>query len=118
MNPITKARRLRVLLEAGDLIRMAGAHDGLGAKIVERVGFEVVWASGFELSASYGVPDASILTMHQFLRSASLMNRVTRVPIIADCDSGFGQVNNVISLVQEHERNGIAGICLEDKTFP
>lgn len=115
---ITKARRLRVLLDSCDLVRLAGAHDGLSAKIVERAGFEAVWASGFELSASYGVPDASILTMTQFLQSAYVMNCATRVPIIADCDSGFGQVNNVISLVREYERHGIAGICLEDKTFP
>ena len=115
---ITKARRIRALLDSSNLIRLAGAHDGLSAKIVEGAGFDAVWASGFELSASYGVPDASILTMTQFLQSAYVMNCSTKVPVIADCDSGFGQVNNVISLVREYEQHGIAGICLEDKTFP
>ena len=77
-----------------------------------------MWASGLEISASYGVPDANILTMTQFLSKAYEMNQATTLPIIADCDTGFGNVNNAIFMMEQYEAHGISGICIEDKKFP
>lgn len=114
----TKAARLRWLLADGHLIRAVGAHDGLGAKLIDRAGFEAVWASGFELSASHGVPDASLLSMTQYLVAAEVMDAVIGIPVIADCDTGFGGPLNVAHLMRSYERHGIAAICIEDKTFP
>ena len=54
-----KARKLRELFSKKKLIKIVGAHNGLSAKLVERAGFEGVWASGLEISASYGIPDAA-----------------------------------------------------------
>lgn len=95
-----------------------GGHDGLSAKLAEEAGFGAVWASGLEISTSAGVPDANILTMTEFLRSAREMNEATRLPIIADCDTGFGNSNNVIHMVRQYEASGIAAVCIEDKLFP
>ncbi|MCR6105465.1 isocitrate lyase/phosphoenolpyruvate mutase family protein [Salipaludibacillus agaradhaerens] len=100
------------------LIRTIGAHDAISAKIAEKNGFEAIWASGFEISASHGKPDANILTMTEFLRAAEMMVEAVNIPVIADCDSGFGNVNNVIEMVKKYEKAGITGICLEDKLFP
>ena len=98
--------------------RAVGAHDGLTAKLVERAGFDMIWASGFEISASYAVPDASILSMSQLLeRSIEIRNTVS-IPVISDCDTGFGNVMNVIYMVKEYEKAGINGVCIEDKMFP
>ena len=100
------------------LIRIVGAHDGLGAKLIGEAGFDGVWASGLEISASYGLPDANILTMTEYLERAVEMNEATSLPVIADCDTGYGNVNNVIYMVEKYEKAGIAAICIEDKLFP
>jgi phosphoenolpyruvate phosphomutase len=114
----TKAQLLRRLLDSSELIHAVGAHNGLTAKLAERAGFDAVWASGFEISASYALPDASILTMTQFLDAAEAMDAATWLPVIADCDTGFGGPLNVAHAVRSYERRGIAGICIEDKVFP
>ena len=77
-----------------------------------------MWASGLEISASYGIPDANILTMSEYLERAIEMNEATSLPVIADCDTGYGNVNNVIHLVEKYEKAGIAAVCIEDKIFP
>jgi phosphoenolpyruvate phosphomutase len=118
MNELSKAARLRALLRGPRLVRAVGAHDGLTAKLAERADFEAVWASGFELSASYGVPDASLLTMNQMLDAAEVMDAATSLPVIADCDTGFGGPLNVAHTVRSYVRRGIASICIEDKVFP
>ena len=115
---MNKAKILRKQLADRDVVRIVGAHDGLGSKLIAKSGFEGVWASGLEISASYGVPDANILTMTDYLERACEMNEASTLPVIADCDTGYGNVNNVIHLVEKYERNGIAGICIEDKIFP
>ena len=99
-------------------IRIVGAHDGLGAQLIERHGFDGVWASGLEISASFGVPDANILTMTQYLERAQEMNTASNLPVFADVDTGYGNSSNVHYLVQQYEAAGIAGIAMEDKLFP
>lgn len=113
-----KATRLRALLHADQPIVLAGAHDALSARLVEEAGFEAVWASGFEISASRGVPDASLLTMTDMLEAARHMDAAVAVPIVADCDGGFGNAINTIHMVRAYERCGIAGLCIEDSVFP
>ncbi len=116
---MTKAKKLRALLaDPAKTIVIAGAHNGLSAKLVEEAGFEGVWASGFEIATSHAVPDANILTMDDTLRAAKDMNDAVGIPVIADCDNGFGNAINVIRTVQEFERAGIAAICIEDNQFP
>jgi phosphoenolpyruvate phosphomutase len=114
----SKASILRRLLSGDSIARAIGAHNGLTARLGERAGFEAVWASGFEISASYALPDASILSMTQFLDAADAMNAATALPVIADCDTGFGGPPNVAHAVRSYEGRGIAGICIEDKLFP
>ncbi|WP_257988857.1 isocitrate lyase/phosphoenolpyruvate mutase family protein [Bacillus velezensis] len=76
-------------------MKVAGAHDGLSAKLAEKNGFNAVWASGLGISAVQTVPDASILTMTEFLEAAVIMNESCNLPVIADCDSGYGNIHNV-----------------------
>lgn len=113
-----KARMLRELLSGDRVVRIMGAHNGLSAKLAEQAGFDAVWASGLEISATYAVPDANILTMTENLNAAIVMNEATSIPIVCDCDSGYGNVNNVVRMVKEYERNGMAAVCVEDKLFP
>jgi len=113
-----KAKTFRRLMGEKGLVVGVGARDALDARIIERAGFDFIWSSGFAVSASYGVPDASLISMKQFLEAARAMNEVINIPVIADCDTGFGNANNVIYAVKLYEEAGMAGICLEDKKFP
>lgn len=113
-----RSSTLRRMIRGGRMVRVMGAHNGISAKLVERNGFDAIWASSFEISASWGLPDASILTMTEFLETARAMNEVVELPIIADCDSGFGDPTIVAHMVRKYEAAGIAAVCIEDKPFP
>ena len=113
-----KSTRLRQLLAAPELVRAAGAHDGLGAALAEEAGFEAVWASGLGLSAARALPDASVLSMSETLQAGIAMHRACTLPVVADCDTGFGGLLNVAHMVREFETAGIAAVCIEDKLFP
>lgn len=109
---------LRELLAAGQPIRAVGAHDGLSALLVQAAGFEAVWAGGLCISTAHGVPDAGILTMTEFHADAVRMRRAVDIPIIADVDAGFGDVNVVRRMAQLYESSGIDAVCIEDKQYP
>jgi phosphoenolpyruvate phosphomutase len=115
---LDQALRLRALLERKAPIVVAGAHSGLSARLVEQAGFDAIWASGFEISAACGVPDANVLTQTETLAAARGMADATTIPVIADCDNGFGNAINVIRTVRDYEAAGIAAICIEDNVFP
>jgi len=111
-------RTLRDLLHQPGITRAVGAHDSVGARLIEDAGFDAVWASGLEISAARGVPDTNILSVTEVLGAASAIAHSVNVPVLADCDSGFGNVNNVIHMVRAFEEAGVAGVCIEDKVFP
>ena len=113
-----KTTQLRTLLNRAEPVVVAGAHNALSAKLVERAQFDAIWASSFEISATFGVPDASILTMAESLAVSKTMNDAVSIPVIADCDNGYGNAINVMRAVTEFEKAGIAGICIEDNIFP
>src|SRR5712692_5681237 len=113
------AATLRELMKRPGLVRTVGAHDALSAKMIERAGFDAIWASGFGISASLKcIPDGSFLTMTEQLAVTQNIVEAVAIPVIADCDTGFGNALNVMRTVQEYEKAGIAGICIEDNVFP
>lgn len=110
--------KLRSIMQSKDIIKVGGAFDAMSAKLVENSGFDVIWAGSFSISAINAVPDASILTMTEFFDAASKMAYACNIPVIADCDTGYGGPDNVRHLVKKYENAGIAGISIEDKVFP
>jgi phosphoenolpyruvate phosphomutase len=118
-NPLLDhALQLRMALERPGPLLVAGAHNPLSARLVEEAGFHAIWASGFEISASQGVPDANVLSFAENLDVARGIAGAVNIPVIADCDNGFGNAVNVIRTIREYEAAGIAGICIEDNVFP
>jgi len=111
-------RSLRELFAAPGLVRIVGAHNPLGARLAERAGFDGVWASGLEVSASQGVPDADILTMSDLLGVSASMAAAVRIPVVSDCDAGYGNVPQVMHMVRRYEAAGISAVTIEDKQFP
>ena len=110
--------RFRAKLLDKPLTHLIGAHNGLSARLAEQAGFDGVWASGFELSAAYGLPDASLVSMTQHLECARSMAEATAIPIVADIDTGYGNAVNVHHVVERYEAAGMAAVVIEDKTFP
>jgi phosphoenolpyruvate phosphomutase len=115
---MSKNEILRKKLEGNSIIKVGGAFDAMSAKLVENSGFDAVWAGSFAISAVHALPDASILTMTEFFDAASSMSSTCEIPIIADCDTGYGGPSNVSHMVRKYENAGISSICIEDKTFP
>ena len=113
-----KSRLLLNHLESKSIIKVGGAFDAMSAKLVEFHGFDAIWAGSFAISATHAVPDASIFTMTEFFDAASNMAEACKIPVIADCDTGYGGPSNVSYLVKKYENAGIAAICIEDKIFP
>ena len=109
---------LQKKLQQNSIIKVGGAFDAMSAKLVENAGFDAVWAGSFAISATHALPDASILTMTEFFNVASTMTNACDIPIIADCDTGYGGPSNVAHMVRKYENAGIASICIEDKIFP
>ena len=94
------------------------AHNGLSAKIVEESGFKGIWASGLSISASLGLRDNNEASWTQILEVCEFMSDATKVPILVDGDTGYGNFNNMRRLVRKLEQRNIAGVCIEDKIFP
>ena len=113
-----KGTLLRSRLLQPNPVVIIAAHNPLGARLAERAGFDGVWASGFELSASYGVPDASLLSMTQHLDMLRAIADTVDLPVVADIDTGYGNAVNVVHAVRQYDRAGAAAVVIEDKKFP
>ena len=115
---LSKNGILRKKLESNSIVKVGGAFDAMSAKLVETSGFDAIWAGSFAISATHALPDASILTMTEFFDAASSMASACEIPVIADCDTGYGGPSNVTHMVKKYENAGISSICIEDKIFP
>jgi 2,3-dimethylmalate lyase len=108
----------RALAQHGQLI-MPGVYDALSAKIAARAGFEVVFITGYSLSATLlGEPDFGLLTQTEVVGAAQRICSVIDTPVIVDADTGYGNAINVIRTVQDLIRAGAAGMFLEDQIWP
>ncbi len=117
-QPLTKARQFRNLLLSDQLEFICEAHNGLSAKIVEEAGFPGIWASGLSISAQFGVRDNNEASWTQVLEDLEFMSDATKIPILLDGDTGYGNFNNMQRLIRKLEQRNIAAVCIEDKLFP
>jgi methylisocitrate lyase len=112
-------RQIRELLARPGIIRSLGAHDVFTALIVEQAGFETVFIGGFGTSASLlGLPDLNFVTMSEMADAVRRMAARVSIPVIADGDTGHGDLLNVQRTVASFEAAGAAGILLEDQVMP
>lgn len=116
---MTTTRRLRELLAKPGVIRSLGAHDVFTARLIELAGLETVFLGGFGAAASMlGLPDVGLLTMTEMADAVRRTAARVAIPVVADGDTGHGDLHNVVRTVQEFERAGAAGILLEDQVTP
>ncbi len=114
---VRPAQRLRGLLKEKG-IATVGAHDGMSAVLAKQTGFEALYLSGAALSASMALPDLGLLTLDDVARRAREIVRASALPLIVDCDTGFGEALNVMRAVREMEEAGVASIQIEDQLLP
>lgn len=101
-----------------DLHLVGGAFDGLSASLAERAEFDAIWASGFSISASKCLPDCSVMTPADLVSRVSEMTRAVTIPVIVDCDEGYGELSSTMELVGQLANCGAAGVCIEDSQYP
>jgi len=112
------ADKLRSLLAAGTTVVAPGVYDGLSAALVRQGGFEAAYMSGAAVAGAVGYPDVGLTTLTEMAAQAAIIRRQLDLPLIADADTGFGDVTNVVRTVTEYELAGVAAIQFEDQVFP
>ena len=96
-----------------------GVYDAIGAKIVEKVGFEAMFQTGYGTSATLlGMPDYGFIGSTETVDNARRICHAVSVPVIVDADTGYGNALTVDKLVRELETAGASGIFLEDQKWP
>ena len=118
LSPSDKRKAFRHALSSDKIIRAPGAFLPLVAVEIERHGFEAIYLSGAVLAADLGLPDIGLTTLSEVADRAEQFARVTNLPIILDCDTGFGEPMNVARCVEMMESRGIAALQIEDQEMP
>jgi methylisocitrate lyase len=113
-----KRAAFRAGLASGNLLRFPGAFSPLSAMLIARHGFDGVYISGAVISADLGLPDIGLTTLSEVAGRSQQIARVTRLPALADADTGFGEPMNVARTVQVLEDAGVAGMHIEDQVNP
>lgn len=118
IRPASLRDTLLAAQRSSRVARIVGVHDGLSAMIAERGGVDGLWASGLGISTVHGLPDAGLLTMTELATATVRIRDCTSLPLIVDCDAGFGDVNVVQRMVRLFEDAGADAVCIEDKRYP
>jgi len=106
-------------MSAADVLVLPGPFDATSAILMARIGFEAFWGGGYMGSAtSLGVGDLALTTMTEQLRFCSSIVDATGLPVVADCDDGYGGPLQVARTVQAFERMGVAAMVFEDQAAP
>lgn len=111
--------RLRRLLEAPELLVAPGVAECVGARLVAEQGFDALYMTGAGTTASrLGMPDVGLLGVTEMADNAGRIADAAGLPLIADADTGYGGPINVRRTVQCYERAGVAGVHIEDQSWP
>ncbi|SHM27542.1 carboxyvinyl-carboxyphosphonate phosphorylmutase [Pseudomonas punonensis] len=112
-------RAFRALLASGSCYHTASVFDPMSARIAGDLGFEVGILGGSVASLQVlAAPDFALITLSEFVEQATRIHRVSRLPVIADADHGYGNALNVMRTVVELERAGISALTIEDTLLP
>lgn len=115
---MSKRKTFAKLIQDSGMTLAPGAYDGLTATLIDHAGFPAVYMTGSGTSGAHGLPDFGLLTLTEMVQNANRIDASVSVPVIADADTGYGNVLNVFRTVREFERAGIAAIHIEDQEFP
>ena len=115
----TKSGKLRELIERPEILVMPGVFDGYSARSVTKAGFDAGFVTGAGLSESaFGWADMGLMGMEENLRSTRAIAGCCDLPMLADCETGYGNAVNVHFTVRAFEQAGVAGVMIEDQVWP
>lgn len=110
---------LRDLLARERPVVLPGVGTALEARLAEAAGFEAVYVSGYATAAAvHGVPDVGLIALGEMSANARLVTASVTMPVVADADTGYGDVHNAAHAVRALAAAGVAGIQLEDQQWP
>ena len=102
-----------------DMVVAPGVFDLISALIADRMGFSALYMTGYGTVASHlGLPDAGLATYRDMVERAGRIAQMTKTPLIADADTGYGGLLNVAHTVRGYEAAGVAAIQIEDQESP
>ena len=115
----SRTTRLRAMLREGGPGVVPGATDCFTARLIESAGFPAVYVTGGGAANTLlGRPDIGLVTLNELASQVERIADAVSVPVIADCDTGFGGVANVARTIRAYQRAGAAGLHIEDQLFP
>ena len=110
---------LRTLFAGPRIVVAPGCYDALTALMIERAGFAAAYVSGASLAYTrFGRPDIGLIAMSEVADAVAAIRERVALPLIVDCDTGFGNALNVMRTVKTMARAGASAIQLEDQTSP
>jgi len=113
------AKTFRELLAKHGPLILPGAHDALGARLIQQAGFDGYFIGGFPLvGARYGVPDIGLKGLGEIASGVRDIMQASSLPVFVDADDGYGDVKNVVHTVHAYERLGVAALQIEDQRWP
>ena len=110
--------RFRKLVERPGILQLPGAYNGLSALQAKAAGFEALYLSGAAMSASMGLPDLGVISIEDVCFFIRQIARASQLPILADGDTGYGEVLNVMQMVRAFEDAGAGAVQIEDQLLP
>ena len=109
----------RELLKREQPLLLPCAHDALSARLIERAGFAAYSIGGFALVGSrYGIPDIGLAAFGEISAGIRDIMGATKLPVLVDGDTGYGDVKNVTHTVEGYEALGASAIFIEDQVAP
>lgn len=119
MNHQNSAGHLRKLLEKPGILICPNCYDALSARMIQDAGFPATFVSGAAMTnARLGLPDVGVTTYTEYRNAIQEILFAVDIPVLADVDTGYGGVMPIMRMTKEYEAMGIAGIQMEDQTFP
>jgi len=116
---MSHARKLRERLEQPQILVVPGGGSPLELRQIEESGFDAAYVSGYATAAArFGVPDVGLIAYAEIEDVVLAVRQVTVLPLIVDCDTGYGDVVNVERTVRGMEMLGVAGVQIEDQVWP
>ena len=97
-------------------LSVAGAINPYSALLAKKTGIKALYLSGAGVAnASFGLPDLALTSLDNVLEDLRRIRGISNLPILVDCDTGWGSALNISKTTKEMISSGASGIHIEDQ---